>query len=66
MARLLREDIEANFSAEEQKDLLVVFSSHSLPLKALQQGDQYPLEIASTADMVMKQLGHKFPFRSFI
>ena len=39
IARLLKEDIESNFSKKEQEKLLILFSSHSLPLKALQQGD---------------------------
>jgi ferrochelatase len=35
---------------------LLLFSAHSLPLKSIQAGDPYPLEINATAYAVMQQL----------
>ncbi|XP_065342996.1 ferrochelatase, mitochondrial [Cloeon dipterum] len=43
-------------------DTIILFSAHSLPLKAVQRGDPYPSEVGSTVQMVMNELNHCNPF----
>jgi ferrochelatase len=40
-------------------DTLVIFSAHSLPRRALANGDPYPDELMETSELVAKQLGIK-------
>ncbi|XP_034245238.1 ferrochelatase, mitochondrial isoform X2 [Thrips palmi] len=55
--------IELNkFPAETRKDAIILFSAHSLPLKAVNRGDPYPSEVGATVQLVMEQLGHCNPY----
>ena len=44
-------------AAAPRPDELVVFTAHSLPLKAVESGDRYPDEVASTARGVAERAG---------
>uniref|UniRef100_A0A1B6KI31 Ferrochelatase n=1 Tax=Graphocephala atropunctata TaxID=36148 RepID=A0A1B6KI31_9HEMI len=50
------------FPAEKQKDVVILFSAHSLPLKAVNRGDPYPGEVGATVQLVMQELGHCNPY----
>lgn len=53
----------AEYTPEERKDAIIMFSAHSLPLDVVNRGDPYPTEVAATVDHVMKRLGNKYPHR---
>lgn len=60
LIRLLVKRIQAirgKFSEEEQKDLPIIFSAHSLPERIRKTDDPYPDELRKTGDLVAKQLG---------
>lgn len=44
------------FREEERKDVVVLFSAHSLPHKVVNKGDQYSIEVSHTVQLVMKEL----------
>lgn len=48
---------------EKRKDLVLVFTAHSLPLKVVARGDTYPAEVGSTVLAVMKRLNFTYPYR---
>lgn len=50
------------FSPDEQKNVMILFSAHSLPLKAVNRGDPYPSEVGATVQAVMNELGYCNPF----
>jgi len=50
------------FSADDLKSVCIIFSAHSLPLKIVDRGDQYPQEIAATVQSVMKYLNYSHPY----
>lgn len=50
------------FSPEKRKDVLILFSAHSLPLKAVNRGDSYPSEVGATVQLVMKELNYCNPY----
>lgn len=50
------------FPKEKQKDVIILFSAHSLPLKAVNRGDPYPSEVGATVQLVMQELGHSNPY----
>lgn len=50
------------FPAEKQKEVLILFSAHSLPLKAVNRGDTYPSEVGATVQLVMQELGNCNPY----
>lgn len=52
----------AKFPKEKQKDVILLFSAHSLPLKAVNRGDAYPSEIGSTVQNVMEALNYCNPY----
>lgn len=47
----------------DRKDVVLVFTAHSLPLKVVARGDTYPAEVASTVLAVMKKLHFAHPYR---
>lgn len=63
LARLLKEDIISNFPEEERDDVLILFSAHSLPFDFVKEGDVYPYEIGTTANLVIQKSGLKNPHR---
>lgn len=61
MAKAVREGLE-QFTAEEQDDVLLLFSAHSLPLSIINRGDAYPAEIAASVHEVMQRLDFEHEF----
>ncbi len=45
------------FPESERKDVLLLFSAHSLPLSVIERGDPYPQEIGASVQAVMERLG---------
>lgn len=52
----------AQFSPEEQDDVLVLFSAHSLPMDVINRGDAYPAEVGATVHEVMKRLDYGYEY----
>lgn len=46
-----------------RSDAVILFSAHSLPLKAVNRGDSYPSEVGSTVQLVMKELQYCNPYQ---
>jgi ferrochelatase len=46
----------SKYDAAVRDKVCIVFSAHSLPIRTVAKGDQYPPEISATAAMVMQQL----------
>lgn len=67
LARLLAEDFNSKFTAEEKSQALILFTAHSLPQTFVDKGDTYPYEIYITAQEVMNILKQEYgienPFR---
>ncbi|XP_059611069.1 ferrochelatase, mitochondrial [Phlebotomus argentipes] len=59
-AERIREEL-AKFPPERQRDVILMFSAHSLPLKAVNRGDSYPSEVGATVQAVMQELNHCNP-----
>ncbi|CAO3676205.1 unnamed protein product [Rhizopus stolonifer] len=53
----------AEYSEEERKEAIIMFSAHSLPMSVVNRGDPYPAEVAATVDRVMNQLKQRYPYR---
>ncbi|XP_066987531.1 LOW QUALITY PROTEIN: ferrochelatase, mitochondrial [Macrobrachium rosenbergii] len=51
------------FPEEKRKDVFVLFSAHSLPLKQVGRGDPYSAEVGATVQLVMQELGFSNPYR---
>lgn len=51
-----------DFPESIRSKVVIVFSAHSLPLKAVNRGDSYPSEVGATVQAVMKELGFRNPF----
>jgi ferrochelatase len=52
----------ASFSKEEQEEVVLLFSAHSLPLRIVERGDAYPEEIAETIHLVMQRLSYRYRY----
>lgn len=52
----------ALFPENIQKDVVILFSAHSLPLKAVNRGDAYPSEVGATVQLVMDELNYCNPY----
>lgn len=50
------------FPDKVKNDVLIMFSAHSLPLKAVRRGDSYPWEVGATVQAVMEELGYSNPY----
>lgn len=54
----------AKFDNEKERNRAVIlFSAHSLPMKAVNRGDPYPAEVGATVQLVMERLGFSNPYR---
>ncbi len=58
MAETVRQGL-AKFAPEDQDDVLLVFSAHSLPLDVIDRGDAYPAEVGASVHEVMQRLGYR-------
>ncbi|XP_067619679.1 ferrochelatase, mitochondrial isoform X2 [Eurosta solidaginis] len=50
------------FSEAKRKDVVILFTAHSLPLKAVTRGDPYPSEVGASVHLVMQELGKTNPY----
>lgn len=57
------EDQLVTYPATKQKDVVLLFSAHSLPMSVVNRGDPYPAEVAATVYAVMQKLGFSNPYR---
>lgn len=46
----------SQFEESKRKEVIILFSAHSLPLKAVSRGDAYPSEVGASVAMVMNEL----------
>lgn len=53
----------AEYPEERRKDVVVLFSAHSLPMSVVNRGDPYPAEVAATVYAVMQRLKFSNPYR---
>ena len=53
----------SKFPSEDQDDVIILFSAHSLPMKVVNRGDPYPQEVGATVQGVMEALGYSHPWR---
>lgn len=51
------------YPEERRKDVVLLFSAHSLPMSVVNRGDPYPSEVAATVYAVMQRLGFSNPYR---
>ncbi|KAK4291677.1 hypothetical protein Pmani_023930 [Petrolisthes manimaculis] len=51
------------FPEEKRKDVFVLFSAHSLPLRQVNRGDPYSAEVGATVQLVMQELNFSNPYR---
>ncbi|KAL8603902.1 hypothetical protein ACOMHN_005122 [Nucella lapillus] len=58
----IREEL-ARFPEEDRDDVVILFSAHSLPMKVVNRGDPYPLEVSATVQRVMEDLGNSHAYR---
>lgn len=61
-AETILEEI-AKFPPEDQNDVIILFSAHSLPMKVVNRGDPYPQEVGATVNRVMEELQFSHPYR---
>ena len=51
------------YPPERRKQVVILFSAHSLPMSVVNRGDTYPAEVAATVYAVMSRLGFSNPYR---
>ncbi|ORX54368.1 ferrochelatase [Hesseltinella vesiculosa] len=51
------------YTPEERKDAVILFSAHSLPMDVVNRGDPYPAEVAASVDRIMDRLDRRYPYR---
>lgn len=52
----------SHFPDDIRSQVQILFSAHSLPLKAVNRGDSYPSEVAATVHAVMNELKYCNPY----
>lgn len=57
------EDQLATYPEDVKKDVVLLFSAHSLPMSVVNRGDPYPAEVAATVYAVMQRLKFSNPYR---
>lgn len=50
------------FPENIRNEVVILFSAHSLPLKAVNRGDPYPSEVGATVQLVMNELNFCNPY----
>ncbi|KOS21470.1 Ferrochelatase [Escovopsis weberi] len=53
----------AEYPEERRKNVVLLFSAHSLPMSVVNRGDPYPAEVAATVHAVMQRLGFSNQYR---
>merc|ERR1711994_353721 len=51
------------FEESKRKDVVLLFSAHSIPQYVMNRGDPYPAEVGGTVSKVMEELGWCNPYR---
>ncbi|KAI4166370.1 MAG: hypothetical protein LQ342_000260 [Letrouitia transgressa] len=51
------------YPEEKRKDVVLLFSAHSLPMSVVNRGDPYPAEVAATVYAVMQRLSFSNTYR---
>ncbi|XP_049651782.1 ferrochelatase, mitochondrial isoform X2 [Accipiter gentilis] len=51
------------FPPDKRKDVVILFSAHSLPMSVVNRGDPYPQEVGATVQRVMEKLNYSNPYR---
>jgi protoporphyrin/coproporphyrin ferrochelatase len=51
------------YPEDQRKDVVLLFSAHSLPMSVVNRGDPYPAEVAATVYAVMQRLKMSNPYR---
>jgi ferrochelatase len=57
------EDQLKTYPADKRKDVVLLFSAHSLPMSVVNRGDPYPAEVAATVYAVMEKLNWSNQYR---
>ncbi|XP_011504976.1 PREDICTED: ferrochelatase, mitochondrial [Ceratosolen solmsi marchali] len=60
-AERIKEELN-HFSENVRDEVIILFSAHSLPLKAVNRGDPYPSEVGATVQLVMEELKFCNPY----
>ncbi|XP_017771858.1 PREDICTED: ferrochelatase, mitochondrial [Nicrophorus vespilloides] len=61
-ADLIRKELK-QLPEDKQKEAIILFSAHSIPLKTVNRGDSYPSEVGATVQMVMQELNYCNPYQ---
>ena len=61
IAERIKEEL-VKFPCNIRDDVIILFSAHSLPLKAVNRGDPYPSEVGATVALVMQELNYCNPY----
>jgi ferrochelatase len=61
IVKLVQEGLD-RFPADVRSQVPIVFSSHGLPQKIIERGDQYAQEVAGTVQAVMQKLEYSNPY----
>ncbi|XP_053983853.1 ferrochelatase, mitochondrial isoform X1 [Hylaeus volcanicus] len=61
IAERIKEEL-VHFPENIRDDVIILFSAHSLPLKAVNRGDSYPSEVGATVALVMQELNYCNPY----
>lgn len=48
---------------DKRKDVIILFSAHSVPLKVVNRGDPYPSEVGATVHRVMEELNFQYAYQ---
>ena len=57
------QNILETFDETKRKDVVLLFSAHSVPQYVMDRGDPYPAEVAATVALVMEELQWCNPYR---
>lgn len=60
-AENIRKELD-HFPEPQRKDVIILFSAHSIPLKTVKRGDAYPSEVGATVSLVMNELKMSNPY----
>ena len=66
LVNAIAENVEATLATypeERRKDVVLLFSAHSLPMSVVNRGDTYPAEVAATVHHVMQRLNFSHAYR---
>ncbi|ODM94996.1 Ferrochelatase, mitochondrial [Orchesella cincta] len=63
VALRIQEQLAKYSTDKERARAVILFSAHSLPMKAVNRGDPYPAEVGATVQLVMEKLGFSNPYR---